>query len=61
MNPPKFWVEALEDEHVELFVGETSVGVFNHDEHGFSAMNDALRMFERTAKAVGAEFERRSA
>ena len=57
MSAPKFWIENLDDETIELFVGERSVGTFNHDSHGYSAMRDVVKLFEKTAKEVGAKFE----
>ena len=59
--PAKFWIEATPDEEsFELFVGETSVGNFNHDTHGWGAMHDVEKLFEKIAKAAGAAFERRN-
>lgn len=59
MSVPKFWIETPDgdEEHMELFVGEKSVGSFNHDEHGWSGMNAAKKLFENVAKAVGAPIE----
>lgn len=58
MSVAKFWIENLDDETVELFVGEKSVGTFNHDSHGYSSMRDVVKLFEVIAKEVGAKFER---
>jgi hypothetical protein len=57
MPVPKFWVEKTDDESVEFFVGETPVASFDHDQHGWSGIREAERMFEKVAKAVGAKFE----
>jgi hypothetical protein len=55
----KFWIEQTDDETVEMFVGERSVGSFNHDEHGWSGIGEAEKLFENVAKALGANFEKR--
>ncbi|WP_439398762.1 hypothetical protein ACRQ5Q_15290 [Bradyrhizobium sp. PMVTL-01] len=54
----KFWVENHDDEQIELFVGEKSVGSFNHDTHGYSAMRDVQKLFENIANALGEKFEK---
>lgn len=58
---PKFWIEHPDndEEREEFFVGEKLVASFNHDEHGWNGMRDAGEMFQKIAKAVGADFERR--
>lgn len=56
--PAKFWIEAANEESIELFVGEKSVGSFNHDTHGWSVMSDVEKLFEAIAKAVDSKFER---
>jgi len=58
---PKFWIEEVDhnEEQLEFFVGETSVGSCNHDEHGWDGMKLAADLFEKTAKAVGAKFARK--
>jgi len=55
----KFWIERKDDEHMELFVGDKSVGSFNHDEDGWGGMTKAERLFEKVATAVGAALEQR--
>lgn len=57
--PNKFWIMSKDDEKIEMFVGEKSVGTFDHDTHGWSGMRDAEKFFERIATAVGAKFEKR--
>jgi hypothetical protein len=58
---PKFWIETTPggEEQEEFFVGKKSVGCFNHDTHGWQGMRDAEKLFENTAKTLGAAFERR--
>lgn len=58
---PKFWIESPggDEERTELFVGERSVGSFNHDEHGWQGMREAERLFENIAKVLGEPFEKR--
>lgn len=58
-KPQKFWIEQSDEEHIKLFVGEKSIASFNHDEHGWSGMKNAEEIFEKVAKAVGSDFERR--
>lgn len=53
-----FWIEQKDDETIKLFVGETPVGQFNHDEHGWAGISAATTLFERIAKAVGVEVKR---
>lgn len=61
MAVPKFWIEHpdQDEEQIELFVGEKSIATLNHDEHGWSGMQAAEKLFEKIAKAVGAKFEKR--
>lgn len=49
-----FRVNRPEEERIEFFVNGESVATVNHDQHGWSAMDDIQCMFERIAKAVGA-------
>jgi hypothetical protein len=57
----KFWIETPDgdEEQTELFVGEKSVGSFNHDQHGWQGMRDAEKLFENIAKALKLPLERR--
>lgn len=55
----KFWIED-DGEQEEFFIGEKRVGTFSRGEHGRKSMSDASRLFENTAKALGARFEHRS-
>lgn len=52
----KFWIEGNSD-RVEMFIGEKSVGTFDHDRHGYTGMRDAIKMFEGIAKALGTRYE----
>lgn len=59
MTIPIFSIKETDDGRIELRVGRKEVGSFNHDEHGWISMVAAANLFEATAKAVGAKFERR--
>jgi len=53
MKIPKFWIESSKDDSIELFVGEKSVGTFNHDEHGWQGMRDSEELFIKIANTLG--------
>lgn len=57
----KFWIEEKDgdEEHLSFYVGTKLVGDASHDEHGWAGMKSMADLFESTAKALGAKFERR--
>ena len=43
------------DEQLEIFVDGDSVGTFDHDNHGWSGMDAAVRLAEKIAKKLDLE------
>jgi hypothetical protein len=59
VSVPKFWIEQPNDETIELFIGGTSLGTFNHDEHGWTTMRSIERLFVEIAEILGVEVGRK--
>lgn len=50
---PIFWISKPDDETLELFLRDRSMGTFNHDEHGWAGMEAAEALFRNIASELG--------
>lgn len=58
--PHKFIISyKMGEEHIEFLIDETSVGNFDHDNHGWNAMCDAEQLFKNIANHCNFNIEMR--
>lgn len=57
---PTFWIEHINDESQEFFVGERSVGTIDHDSDGWEGMQKATKLFRNIASVIGAEVKEKN-
>ena len=55
LKDPIFWIQHHDDEHIEFFIDEKSIGSVNHDENGWYGMRVQETMFRSIAKVIGAK------